>query len=947
VRLRVFGRVMVVAMLAALLPLAPAGAVMEDVELFGDFPAFDGTTLAMCDAGAVYLYVRGTGGWEMQDVINKPGLCAGNYPDSVEGAPPLAVLGDTLLVGAFTERQRRGAAYVYRRTGTDWSLEATLLAPEEYAGRYQSFGFAVALWGDWAAVATPGDEQGGDHAGAVYLFSRGDSGWVLRQTILGVVWDQLGYSGTGPSVLFADGYLYVTSVSHSGTVGDVAVPGSGIVYIHQLQGTTWVPAGSLDSGAPVQGERFGGSIAVAGDRMAISSICQGDCVWRRVYTYKRIGGEWVRQQTLTDPLPAVPGYDFNFGTGLGLTGTTLAVSRIDGVALYRLKQGRWRLWSWLETGGPLALVGTTLVTRHAYDITPGCEGRRATIVGTPGDDIIVGTEGDDVIDGLAGNDTISGLGGNDVLCGDLGDDRLDGGPGDDVLVGGLGADTADYSAAPAGVVVDLDAHQATGGAGNDVLLGVERVTGSAYDDHLSSLDQVAGNLLAAGGGNDTLEGDTGDELFGEAGDDLFIGHLRRATCDGGPGFDTIDYSAEAQVVVDLPAGRAHKAFPASDWDAVVGIEAALGTPGDDTLLGDAGANLLFGGAGDDTVQGGGGDDTLDGGPGLDTVSYAGAPRRVVVDLGAGTASGEGNDTLAGFENAIGSRFGDEITGDGGSNNLRGGPGRDTLFGLEGNDVLLGEGGNDTLWGGGGNDELSGGTGSDYLVGGVGDDRYMSGVASFENASGPIEADLAIGTARGEGRDRLIRVTGLVGGPFADRLVGAEGDDLLMGLGGDDELLGAGGDDLLLGGPGNDHLDGGPGWDAVSYEFAASAVVVDLAGTATGEGADTLAGVEDAVGGPYADTLRGTAGSNYLFGLAGNDRLYGLDGDDYLNGGPGTDSLDGGPGTDYCIAGESHAACEFYEAVAGAVSDVASRLARALGGRHRLPVRSAAIREEGE
>ena len=78
-----------------------------------------------------------------------------------------------------------------------------------------------------------------------------------------------------------------------------------------------------------------------------------------------------------------------------------------------------------------------------------CNGKRVTIVGTPGSDHYTATPGDDVISGLAGDDMINGAGGNDVICGGDGDDtligsagkdRLFGGPGDDMLRGGSGGD---------------------------------------------------------------------------------------------------------------------------------------------------------------------------------------------------------------------------------------------------------------------------------------------------------------------------------------------------------------------------------------------------------------------------------------------------------------------------------------------------------------------------
>jgi Ca2+-binding RTX toxin-like protein len=67
-----------------------------------------------------------------------------------------------------------------------------------------------------------------------------------------------------------------------------------------------------------------------------------------------------------------------------------------------------------------------------------CWGRKATIVGTPGNNVLIGTRGRDVIVGLEGNDTIKGHGGNDVICGDNGADKIVGGKGVDLIGGGRG-----------------------------------------------------------------------------------------------------------------------------------------------------------------------------------------------------------------------------------------------------------------------------------------------------------------------------------------------------------------------------------------------------------------------------------------------------------------------------------------------------------------------------
>ncbi len=69
-----------------------------------------------------------------------------------------------------------------------------------------------------------------------------------------------------------------------------------------------------------------------------------------------------------------------------------------------------------------------------------CAGRRATMVGTQGRDVIRGTGHADVIVALGGNDTVIGRNGKDRICGGKGKDRLYGGSGKDKLFGGKGKD---------------------------------------------------------------------------------------------------------------------------------------------------------------------------------------------------------------------------------------------------------------------------------------------------------------------------------------------------------------------------------------------------------------------------------------------------------------------------------------------------------------------------
>ena len=202
-----------------------------------------------------------------------------------------------------------------------------------------------------------------------------------------------------------------------------------------------------------------------------------------------------------------------------------------------------------------------------------CDGLRATIVGTRGDDTIVGTPGRDVIAARSGWDTVRARGGNDVICGadgadslmgGLGDDRvfggrgavvddrtgrhlrndtLRGGPGDDLIIGGRDnrdlpspiPDLVDFSAAVRGMDVDLDTGVAVG-QGRDVLSiqswfingsdHDDRLIGSGFRDHLDG--GLGADYLAGRGGPDTIIGDlmsnsgdfSPDVVRGQGGDDF-------------------------------------------------------------------------------------------------------------------------------------------------------------------------------------------------------------------------------------------------------------------------------------------------------------------------------------------------------------------------------------------------------------------------------------------
>ncbi len=338
-----------------------------------------------------------------------------------------------------------------------------------------------------------------------------------------------------------------------------------------------------------------------------------------------------------------------------------------------------------------------------------------------GDDTVHGDHENNTVWAGGGNDDLNGSGGADILFGEGGSDTLNGGAGNDVLNGGANIDTARYVGASAGVAVDLaldGVAQATGGAGLDTLISIERLQGSGHGDILSG--DAGGNWLFGYGGNDALFGREGDDwLRGNEGDDVLEGGGGTNILAGGEGRDAASYFfAGAGVIVSLEAVGAQNTIGAGN-DVLSGIEDIIGSFHGDWLTGDDGANRLTGGAGNDILGGGGGSDTLDagigddvlsggagndhldGGEGIDWAYYnVGATSGVEVDLTKGwQGTGLGTDLIENVENLLGSLHGDDLRGDDGANEIRGGGGDDTIYGDGGDDVLRGGSGNDRIYAG--------------------------------------------------------------------------------------------------------------------------------------------------------------------------------------------------------------------------------------------------------
>lgn len=562
-------------------------------------------------------------------------------------------------------------------------------------------------------------------------------------------------------------------------------------------------------------------------------------------------------------------------------------------------------------GDTLTLLNVTLSNLTAADFILG---QGVHLVGDAGPNTLVGTAYADSLSGLAGNDRLKGLDGNDLLDGGLGFDRAD----YVAATGGITVNLAAGSVMGSGVGTDTlvniegivgssfaDTFNATGFAGDTGIagtnLGFNEFEGRGGDDNITGATNSLGALLtrisyasATGGvtvdlaahsatgdgsvGTDTLVGSGfagvvgsgfGDQLLGGANGpgtvEVFEGRAGDDFIDGRTGFDRADYALDPAAVgginVQLALGTVTGDAATVGTDTLRSVESVRGSNEADVFNAggfgggsqNAGSNGTF-----NEFIGMGGNDSITGN-GNTRVAFTNATGAVIVDLLAGTASGDastGNDTFSGVNAVMASMYSDTLRG----SNIT--TATETFTGLAGDDFIDGRGGFDVI--------------------------------SYNNiyfSTGPVTINFTAGTATGDasiGNDTFRGIEGAQGTTFNDVFTATNFGAIGFQNGATNNVGNNGNFNQFEGLAGNDTITGN-GNTRIIYSSAVDAVTINLqAGTATGGGSigtDTYVGVNSATGSNQNDTYNaagftgvtsaGSFGTFNLFeGLLGNDVITG-------------------------------------------------------------------------
>ncbi len=285
-------------------------AVSGDTVVIGAFGGDDNGS----QSGAAYVFVRSAGLWSRQaKLLALDGAAGDLFGISV------AVAGDTVVIGADRDDDAgasSGSAYVFTRTAGVWVQQAKLTAADDTAE--DAFGISVAVAGDTVVIGAFGDDDAGSLSGSAYVFTRMGSSWSQQAKLAaadGTAFDQFGNS---------------VAVS-----GDTAVIGafgddetgifSGSAYVFARTGSSWSQQAKFTAATAAVSNRFGTSVAVAGNTAVIGASGDDDDAGSRsgsAYVFTRSGSGWSQQAKLTAADGAV--HD-RFGISVAVSGDTAVI----------------------------------------------------------------------------------------------------------------------------------------------------------------------------------------------------------------------------------------------------------------------------------------------------------------------------------------------------------------------------------------------------------------------------------------------------------------------------------------------------------------------------------------------------------------------------------------------------------------------------------------------
>jgi uncharacterized repeat protein (TIGR02543 family) len=309
-------------------------------------------------SGAAYVFVRSGSSWSQEAYLKASNTGGGdNFGVSV------GVSGDTVFVGARGEdsdavgvnfnqinnnASNSGAAYVFVRSGSNWSQQAYLKASN--TGASDNFGISVAISGNTVVVGAENEDsstsgvngvsnEAASQSGAAYIFVRSSGAWS-QQAFLKSSNPGLGdFFGCAVAVsgdtVAIGAYGEASSIFGINGIPNEAASRSGAAFVFVRSGATWSQQAFLKASNTGASDQFGRSVAVSGDTVVVGASFEDSSTAGvnpvsneaafdsgAAYIFARSSGVWSQQAYLK--ASNAEGGD-NFGISTAISGSTLIV----------------------------------------------------------------------------------------------------------------------------------------------------------------------------------------------------------------------------------------------------------------------------------------------------------------------------------------------------------------------------------------------------------------------------------------------------------------------------------------------------------------------------------------------------------------------------------------------------------------------------------------------
>jgi len=278
----------------------------ESVTISGDC-AIVGAPCDDTNQGSAYVFTPDyIHGWAQIEKLTLPGSATigDRFGCSV------SMFDDRAIVGASGYNSSKGSAFLYYFSGSTWNFEEMLLAGDGAEG--DNFGCSVSISSDRVIVGASGDDDNGDSSGSAYVYYFSGSGCYFEEMLL---------AGDG-----AEGDNFGCSVAISGDWAIVGASGdddngdsSGSAYVYHFTGITWEFVQKLIPSDNAEGDNFGISVSLSGDRAIVGASGDDDngSDSGSVYVFHCAGSIWIEEQKVTDPDGAENDY---YGSSVSLSG---------------------------------------------------------------------------------------------------------------------------------------------------------------------------------------------------------------------------------------------------------------------------------------------------------------------------------------------------------------------------------------------------------------------------------------------------------------------------------------------------------------------------------------------------------------------------------------------------------------------------------------------------